>query len=1214
MISSLEILETRIAPAILFVSATSLEVNDSSGASAEDTAAETEARVFAGSTVAVSLAKGDKLVFDTNHNLKSDKGDLTLLTVSKGSAIAFLTDLDGDGRFDPNEITGLAVSDGFGAKIGTDISGSIVTALKADGSLNVLHTDLLVTPGSIDWLTVQGAISGRLLAEGSISNVKIGSSLYGAQFLPSVEAIQTGSAAATGSISFSGPLKSLDLNRTGVMPGMDGGDITNISLANGAIQIRAGDGESGAPMLPDGGAGGSISGVTITQNVHPLEILAGNGGGGFGESSGGNGGAVSKVTITSKAQTGDIRIHAGAGGEIISGIGNSMAGKGGDVSAVKLDVAKLSGDFALLAGSGAMSGGTAASSDGGSVREVNLKIGSLTGTMQVVAGQGGSGGSSGNSGGNGGDLTGVTANIIDATGLLVVASGLGGSQGTPSSSGNGGDGGEIRDLKFASSGAILGDLMIVSGDGGNSAGGTGGTGGAIHDSSMRLGLTAGDVTVTAGTGGNGVSAGNGGMIDRFSIRAELMGNSVEIQGGDSGANQGTGTAGVAGDVRNVSIVADLVGEIEVRAGDGRDALQNGDGGEGGNLRDVDVRITKEVLGNVLLTAGKGGSGVESGAGGRGGSVSGLSLQAGKILEDVTIASGNGGNGGTAGAANGEGGAGGDLSKVKVVIQREVTGDLVLTAGAGGTGDLAGASHGGNVSGLSVKAGAAGVLGVAAGNGASSGTGGSLTGSTFVVGSVTEQVLLQAGSGAQGGDVADVRLSVNSGTLVGLGILGGDTTMGATEGTAAGAIRGVTLSIGSTAIVNEVRIAGGNGGTGGTFGIAGGAVEKLKIQNAGSVDVFGILGGTGGGSPTATAAAGGSVSGVVFSQSGAVGSLLQIQGGTGGSSPGGSGGSGGDVSNIAIRNTGTIDREGRVEIAGGAGGFGSGSTDGGEVREILIADKRGTGQFLVLGGNAGGLGVIGGGGSSTGGDITGVKLAAPLATVQIGSDTAGRGTSGGTDASGGSISGISGKAGYLTIIAGAGGSLSITPGVAGDGGDVTNVNVAVTHFVQQIRSGNGGNGSPISIGSGGSAGDIRDIKVRGDIGNFSAEFGVQPGAMGGLIAGKGGTGFGIGLPVAPAPSGDIEGVRATRIAAIYAGDNMTVASQLTMTNAVNSIAKIQAKVIGADRDGDGEFDFINAGDSANFDLGLGDTPIDGILIALSMDNVKPTPLKVVLPVL
>ena len=118
-----------------------------------------------------------------------------------------------------------------------------------------------------------------------------------------------------------------------------------------------------------------------------------------------------------------------------------------------------------------------------------------------------------------------------------------------------------------------------------------------------------------------------------------------------------------------------------------------------------------------------------------------------------------------------------------------------------------------------------------------------------------------------------------------------------------------------------------------------------------------------------------------------------------------------------------------------------------------------------------------------------------------------------------------------------------------------------------------------------------ITGSGVIGNLSNSFEVDGeglSGMGGLIAGKGGAvngGFNVER------NGSITNVTATRIAAILAG--ATAVNNVSSLNAVKSITGLKAAVIGADVDGDRQFDWSEGG-TTGFQLGT-DTPIDGVVI-------------------
>ena len=88
-----EILECRIAPALFFVSAGSLNIVDKTGATHMATSAESAAEAATGATVALALKAGDSLVFDANSNHVFDTGDTVLLAVTGGKAIGISHEL-----------------------------------------------------------------------------------------------------------------------------------------------------------------------------------------------------------------------------------------------------------------------------------------------------------------------------------------------------------------------------------------------------------------------------------------------------------------------------------------------------------------------------------------------------------------------------------------------------------------------------------------------------------------------------------------------------------------------------------------------------------------------------------------------------------------------------------------------------------------------------------------------------------------------------------------------------------------------------------------------------------------------------------------------------------------------------------------------------------------------------------------------------------------
>src|SRR5262245_25936768 len=116
-----EELESRLAPAVFFLSGTALTIEDSAGNNAQNSSNENAAQTATGSTAAILMSTGDSLVFDSNNNNVGDPQERVLIKVTAGRAMVFVSNGFGPtaGAFDENEISGLAVSNGFSATINT---------------------------------------------------------------------------------------------------------------------------------------------------------------------------------------------------------------------------------------------------------------------------------------------------------------------------------------------------------------------------------------------------------------------------------------------------------------------------------------------------------------------------------------------------------------------------------------------------------------------------------------------------------------------------------------------------------------------------------------------------------------------------------------------------------------------------------------------------------------------------------------------------------------------------------------------------------------------------------------------------------------------------------------------------------------------------------------------------------------------------------------
>jgi hypothetical protein len=465
-------------------------------------------------------------------------------------------------------------------------------------------------------------------------------------------------------------------------------------------------------------------------------------------------------------------------------------------------------------------------------------------------------------------------------------------------------------------------------------------------------------------------------------------------------------------------------------------------------------------------------------------------------------------------------------------------EFILLSGAGGQGT--GGSVGG-ASGLLEKV----SLRAASSDGFQIGSGDSGTGSTRgasgSVFSVTAQLgtvrgngdaIISTGDGGVIGSLFGINVSISSGQVDDLLIVAGAGTV---EG---GNVTNVRVDLGRELRVDNFRIMGGDGFDSAEFGGDGGGVNRVTVNATGQIRVGSISGGNEGDSGAAfTGGTAGWVTDVKFTNNGSITGFLAIEGGAGGESEAG-GGHGGGVDRLSIGKNGF----GKFRVAGGHASSGATLADltaasGGSVTNVNFKDRVG-GTLVVLAGN-GGDGEIGG----AAGEIRGIKLTAPLADVFIGSETTGQGgeSLAGTGGAGANISGVTGKVGFLAAIAGDGGD-----GLSGGaGGSVQGFKLTASIAVQQIRAGSGGTAEVGGVA--GVGGSIADINVRGDIGNFEQPFGIDLDEMGGLIAGMGGGGG--------AANGSVTNVQATRIAAIFAANSQTTASNLTLQNAVTSIVNV-----------------------------------------------------------
>ena len=815
-----EPLESRIAPSVFFVSPSSLAINKNGKNNAA--ALDLTAATTAGATAALLLHKGDTLVFDLNNDGKFDSGDTLLLKVSAGQAMAFLTDTgDGaggasDAKFEANELTGLAVSDGF-TGLGSDVHGTVATALKADGTFSADNIGITLQHASIKGLTLTGGvIGGALLAGGSISNVTTTALPHTVPAGVSVTGmVATGDLAGSQQVSFNGGGKTGFTFAAGISRGEAGGDITNVRVAS-AAGIATGDGADGTGYRA-GGSGGSISGLVVEDLTGSFSIATGHGGAGQNGNGGAGGSFTGSTVYFHPASAADQpAIVLGAGGGSLNGSG----GAGGSFVKSDFAVKAAAASFTLTSGAGgaseAGSGPHANGGNGGAMSAVTVETMSLSGNLLLQSGAGGSSAIVGSAGGSGGAITALHVTTGVTTGNLTISAGSGG-QGFL----KGGSGGTVSGLTQNSD--LFGNLTIGGGQGGTANGskGVGGAGGAILSSDVMLtGGATGDVIVRAGDGNfaDTVAGGRGGAVSKFSLEIvsqNPVAGAVKVVGGVGGALvEADGRihhAADGGAVIGVSILdTSALGSLDIASGDGGSSfLGSGSAGNGGKLSKITLTSKAPIGGSAQIHSGSGGSG-------------GLQSQRANGPGGPTgyfLGIGNGGNSGDVSAVRVDDWAGGSTPfEIYAGVPVASTGGPKTSGGMTGFGA---ASHGGSigsVSGISLNPDAAHdssnshfIIGKAdaAGSGGGDpeshgGNGGSISGVTGLVG--TLDILAPAGGDGFGQ------------------FPGGPDSFGV--GGTGGSISGINVTTSGAGHFVHL-IAAGDGGAGSMPG-AGGSVTKVKV--------------------------------------------------------------------------------------------------------------------------------------------------------------------------------------------------------------------------------------------------------------------------------------------------------------------------------------------------------------------------------------------------
>ncbi|GGB41624.1 hypothetical protein GCM10011316_11970 [Roseibium aquae] len=916
-----------------------------------------------------------------------------------------------------------------------------------------------------------------------------------------------------------------DVNVTLEKSGLETQGLASIGLAALSVGGSGGVGGSAKGIVSHGGSAGSgglggtvsvsFDGATIsTQKDSALGVIAASIGGGGGVSqspsgiiahggSGGDGGDGGNVNYTSG--TGGLSVStkgANADGVSLVSVGGG-GGQGGSTFALTLFATHAMG------GSGGNGGRGGDITLSGSAEDTITTTGNTAAGYAVVS-VGGGGGRSGSS---------TTINLIGAGPSNSSNSGINFGLGSSGGGGTGNHGGAISGNlagKVTTSGhASPGVLLVSTGQGGGAAG---------NYSKTTIG-----VSFSHTLGASGGAGGNGGDIN------VSLANDITTAGHDAGAIVAVSVGGGGGhssNIVNTTVGVDLAFTT-------RQGASGGNAGNGGN-------VTLNSNG-ALTTGGHLAGGILAVSAAKGGGKSGNSVIAGVdvvTLSDMTA--GTGGAGGTAGAVTvthggtittGGGlaygivaasvGSGGGASGTSVngnVSALNLGGD---TGGQGGTGGIGGIINVTTNSGSGITTTgdmATGLLALSVGG--KGGAGGSVYyGAVSVVGGVANI----GGGGADGGTGSEV-IVTNSGTITTSGNKAAAILAQSRGGSGGvgGMVAGGTAGISPDPEVPSINLNVSIGGSGG----AGGTADTVTITNNGVIKTSGYqASGAVGMSHGGSGGSGGTVwAGSVNAGAGKSGSFTLTVGGSGGS--GGKGGAVVLTNNAGITTTGHFSSAIYAQSVGGDGGQG-GSSHG----------------IILKGGNPGGLSAsvtVGGGGGdgAVGGEVT-VTNSSVLATTGGNAHGVFAQSIGGNGGDGGAGIGFLGN--YTPKVESDFIQVNLDTQVGGGAGkgmdagavNVTNSgNISTTQdtsygvFAQSVGGGGGqgGNAGAYTFGysnlpeegerpenkgyslnvalggSGGGAGDGKDVTVTNDTGTTVSTQGIASYALfAQSIGGGGGTG-------------------------------------------------------------------------------------------------------------
>lgn len=359
-----------------------------------------EQRIAPANVVAITLGQ-PKLVTAGQILSTSSSGGSYLLYVESGQALVYSTDLNGNGQFDFNEITGISAGDGLKMDCFVNINGDIVTNLNPDGTLtdsdhnaangrdgavllnsHIVQIDLRsvsTTDSFID--SVNNPVSARI----ALSSYSIFGNIYAGggigstttpgliiddsgiadqqakfdgfqtgdlfhAFTPSIGSIIVGTAASGQSFRLGFPDSANPVSGTGFitgtlakftpLSGTNGADISGVMAVHPSTQFNINQLIAGDGGF--GGRGGNITNVTLNAaDAGGFSLIAGNGGDG---DTGGAGGSIVNFSVLNTI-TSQVIVKTGNGG-------NGINGAGGNGGTATFGTVNLVAGMQIILGSG----------------------------------------------------------------------------------------------------------------------------------------------------------------------------------------------------------------------------------------------------------------------------------------------------------------------------------------------------------------------------------------------------------------------------------------------------------------------------------------------------------------------------------------------------------------------------------------------------------------------------------------------------------------------------------------------------------------------------------------------------------------------------------------------------------------------------------------------------------------------------------------------